>query len=77
VSRRRIAYQGCINTCLDDSIEALQIAYSAWDETRCGESQSESATDFFQGNIVTWFGAGQVQLGCRLGIHDFLFTKLS
>jgi len=69
MARRGETYQGRIDPCLDDAIEARQIAYSR-------VSQPEPAPDFLQGYIVTGFRTSHVQLGRGLGIDDFLLAQL-
>jgi hypothetical protein len=39
-------------------------------------AQPEPAPDFVQGDIVSRFRTGQIQLGRSLGIDDFLLTQL-
>ena len=41
-----------------------------------GGSQAEAAPDFLQRHIVSRFGAGQIQLGRRVGVDDFFLTQL-
>jgi hypothetical protein len=40
-----------------------------------GVSQAEPASHFSQGDIVARFRTGLIQLGCGLGIDDFLLTE--
>ncbi len=41
-----------------------------------GGSKPQTTPEFSQGDVVTRFRAGQIQFVRRLGVNDFLLTKL-
>jgi hypothetical protein len=41
-----------------------------------GGSQPQPAADLLQWDVIAWLGAGQVELGCRFRVNDFLLSEL-
>ncbi|MCW5978893.1 MAG: hypothetical protein KIT09_12485 [Bryobacteraceae bacterium] len=70
VTRSSETHQRRIDSCLNDTVKAPRQG-----EKLRGVSQAESASYFFQGDIVARFRAGLIQLGRGLGIDDFLLTE--